>query len=98
MELRVETEAWDDLSVVILPSEITVRTTEGAGRTLTGRRIATGPFPGPVASTSFNIASTETDRLRLQAYEPALGFHPHGIADQMVQHFGGADGGEGVLR
>ena len=98
MELQVETEAWDDLSAVILPSETTVRSTEGDGRTLTDRRTATGPGKGPVASASFNIASTETDRWRLQAYEPALGFHPHGIADQMVQHFGGADGGEGVLR
>ena len=98
MELRVETEAWDDLSAVILPSTTTPRTTEGADRTLTDRRIATGPFPGPVASTSFNIASTEIDRLRLQAYESILGFHPHGIADQMVRHFGGADGGDVVLR
>jgi hypothetical protein len=51
-----------------------------------------------VTSPSFNIASTETDQLNLQTYESILGFHPHGIADQMVRHFGGADGGDVVLR
>ena len=99
MGLRVETAAWDDLSVVILTSETALRATE---RTQAGYRQTDETPPAPFwvrwPDGFVNIVSAWTLQPKLPAYEPVHGFRPREIDGPIVRHFGVADGGEVALR
>ena len=98
MGLRVETAAWGDLSVVILPSETALCTTERTKADTDKTRTTTGPLKVRWRHGSVNIVSAWIHRPRFLAYELFPDSRRRGTVYRMVRHFGEVSGEEPAVR
>src|SRR5437868_3621872 len=99
MGLRVEMlMTWGDLSVVILPLETALRTTERTKTDTDNPRIPPAPSRVRWRHGFVNIVSAWIHRPKLPAYELFPDFRHRGNVCRMVRRFGVAAAAEPAVR